>query len=70
MSIVQGGNGFPALHPAVYNYMVTGTYLNLDVAILDIPDAGVRCLIEVLSYSMNFIFLHMAISIYIGYRGF
>lgn len=46
MSIIQGGNGFPALHPAVYNYMLTGTYLNLDVDLSDIPDAGVRFLIE------------------------
>ena len=46
MSIIQGGNGFPALHPAVFNYMLTGKYLNLDVALPDIPDAGVCCLIE------------------------
>ena len=43
MSIIQGGNGFPALHPAV---LVTGTYLNIDIPLHDIPDAGVRCLTQ------------------------
>ena len=46
MSIVQGGYGFPALHPAVYKYMVTGTYLNLNVPSTDVPDAGVCALID------------------------
>ena len=46
MSIIQGGNGFPALHPAVFHYMVTGTYLNIDIPLHDIPDAGVRCLTQ------------------------
>ena len=48
MSVVQGGYGFPALHPAVYQYMVTGTYMYLDLNIpfTDVPDAGVRALID------------------------
>lgn len=46
MSITQGGNGLPVFHPAVYHYMVTGSYLNVDVATPDIPDAGVCFLVE------------------------
>lgn len=33
MSIVQGGIGFPTLHPCVFNYMCTGKYIG--VAMLD-----------------------------------
>lgn len=46
MSITQGGYGFPALHPAVYKYMATGSYLGLDLPLTDVPDAEVRVLIE------------------------
>ena len=46
MSVIQGGYGFPALHPAVYQYMVTGTYLDLNIPFTDVPDAGVRALID------------------------
>lgn len=46
MSITQGGSGFPVFHPALYHYMVTGSYLNLDVATPDIPDASVCFLVE------------------------
>lgn len=46
MSITQGGHGFPAFHNAVYDYMVTGSYLNLNVASSEVPDASVRSLIE------------------------
>ena len=27
MCIVQGGPGFPVLHPAVYGYLVSGKYM-------------------------------------------
>lgn len=46
MSTIQGGPGFPVLHPSVYQYMTTGKYINADVLVKDIPDAGVRDLID------------------------
>ena len=42
---MQGGPGFPMLHPAVYRYMCTGKYTDIDVSVKDIPDAGVRALV-------------------------
>ena len=53
MSITQGGYG---IHPAVYQYMITGSYLNLDLALNDVPDAAVHCLIEQV-YMYTFIML-------------
>ena len=46
MSITQGGHGFPVLHHTVYQYMVTGSYLNDDIDVNDIPHTGVRVLVE------------------------
>ena len=46
MSIVQGGPGLPMLHPAVYQYMTTGKYLDVNMSVKGIPDAGVRILID------------------------
>ena len=31
MSIVQGGIGFPVLHPSVYNYICTGKYIGVSM---------------------------------------
>ena len=46
MSIVQGGLGFPVLHPNVYVYMVSGKYIGLHTADEDVPDGMVQSLIE------------------------
>ena len=46
MSVVQGGPGLPILHPAVYQYMTTGKYIDVNMSVKGIPDAGVRALIE------------------------
>lgn len=43
---MQGGCGFPAFHPLVYEYIVTGSYLNLEVPVKEVPEAGVRYIIE------------------------
>ena len=50
MSIMQGGPGFPALHQAMYNYMVTGCQL-VTLPVCDIPDAGVQALIDQVKFS-------------------
>ena len=55
MSVVQGGPGIPMLHPAVYQYMITGKYTDIDVSVKGIPDAGVRALIDQ-------VFLHIVLS--------
>ena len=38
MCIVQGGPGFPVLHPAVYGYLVSGKYMGEIVDDSDVPD--------------------------------
>ena len=43
---MQGGPGLPMLHPAVYQYMTTGKYLDVNMSVKGIPDAGVRTLID------------------------
>lgn len=37
MSILQGGIGLPILSPAVYEYMVTGKYLDLAISEESVP---------------------------------
>ena len=70
MSITQGGNGFPAFHPAVYHYMATGSYLNLDVAPPDIPDASVRVLIEK-AKKKHYLYILMTMpSLHVGHADF
>ena len=34
------------LHPAVYRYMITRKYNDINVSVEGIPDAGVRALID------------------------
>ncbi len=41
-SIVQGGPGFPVLHPVVYKYITTGEYLGLVVDDSDVPDPFIK----------------------------
>ena len=37
MSVVQGGPGLPILHPAVYQYMTTGKYIDVNMSVKGIP---------------------------------
>ncbi len=46
MSILQGGCGFPVLHPAAYNYLATGDYLGQIVKDDDVPDLHIRQLLQ------------------------
>lgn len=46
MSVVQGAPGLPKLHPAVYQHMTTGQYIDINMSVKAIPDAGVRALIN------------------------
>ena len=55
MSVVQGGPGIPMLHPAVYQYMITDKYTDINVSVKGIPAAGVRALIDQ-------VFLHIVLS--------
>ena len=38
MCIVQGGPGFPMLHPAAYKYLTTGQYMGQIIEDSDVPD--------------------------------
>lgn len=49
MSVVQGGCGFPVLHPAAYNYLVKGEYLGQVIKDEDVPDPQIRQLLEKVS---------------------
>lgn len=42
MSITQGGNGFPHLADAVYQYMAKGVYTNITVDTADVPGAVLK----------------------------
>ena len=53
MSLVQG---LPMLHPAVYQYMITGKYTDINVSLKAIPDAGVGAFIDQ-------VFLHIVLPI-------
>ena len=44
-NIVQEGNRFPVLHPALFQYICTGQYTDLPVEDDDIPDPDVKCLL-------------------------
>lgn len=46
MSTLQGGPGFPVLHPALYDYIAKGYYSLEDVSDSDVPDP---CVQELLS---------------------
>ena len=46
MSIVQGGSGFPVLHPAAYHYLTTGEYLGQIVEDRSVPDPMIRQLLQ------------------------
>ena len=46
MSIVQGGYGFPVLHPAVYNYIATGKYIGTTFPDVTVPDLLICRLIK------------------------
>ena len=51
MSILNGGPGFPILHPALFNYIATGDYLDQHLATSDVPVPSVRMLLsEVCDY--------------------
>ena len=49
MYIVQGGHGFPILHPNVYNYMVTGKYIGIHTPDVDVPNPTVVALLQDIS---------------------
>ena len=66
MSVIQGGYGFPALHPAVYQYMVTGTYLDLNIPFTDVPDAGVRALIDQVCQLSGLWISHILASVWVS----
>ena len=53
---MQGGPGLPMLHPAVYQYMITGKCTDINVSLKAIPDAGVRAVIDQ-------VFLHIVLPI-------
>ena len=44
------------LHPAVYQYMITGKYTDINVSLKAIPDAGVGAFIDQ-------VFLHIVLPI-------
>jgi hypothetical protein len=46
MSIVQGGMGFPVLHPCVYNYIWSGKYIGSHINDEGIMLSSVRSLVE------------------------
>ena len=50
MSILQGGSGFPVMHPAAYHYFVTGEYLGLISNDDDVPDPYVRELLKQVNF--------------------
>ena len=53
MSIVQGGPGFPAFLPVVYDYMTTGQYNATEILNDDVPNLEVQTLLtEVCAFSL------------------
>jgi hypothetical protein len=70
MSIVQEGNGFPVLCPAVYQYIVSGNITDVNIPDDKIPDLAVRDLVSkvyvylsVQSFTINvLLFLSDAVS--------
>ena len=46
MSIVQGGSGFPVLHPAVYHYLTTGEYIGQITDDSSVPDPQIQQLLH------------------------
>ncbi len=53
-SIVQGGPGFPVLHPVVYKYITTGEYLGLVVDDSDVPDPFIKQLLDQVKISSSY----------------
>ena len=45
MSVSQGGNGFPILADAVYDYMTSGKTTNCNIPVEDLP-SSIRFLVE------------------------
>lgn len=46
MSITQGGNGFPHLADAFYQYMAKGVYTNITVDTADVPGAVLKYAVQ------------------------
>ena len=59
MSIVQGGSGFPALHPAAYHYLTTGEYLGQVVDDGSVPDPQIQQLLRQVKVPKHFYFLRL-----------
>ena len=57
MSIVQGGSGFPVLHPAAYHYLTTGEYLGQVVDDGSVPDPQIQELLRQVKVPKHFYFL-------------
>ncbi len=54
MSIVQGGIGFPVLHPSVYNYICTGKYVGVSMLDENITDHKIRELVRKVCLNCNY----------------
>lgn len=50
MSVIQGGPGFPFLHPNVYAYIFSGIWSPASPKSDDIPDAGLKRIIQEVKY--------------------
>ena len=46
MSVLQGGPGLPVFSKHLYDYITNGEYLNLNIEISDVPEPGVRILLQ------------------------
>lgn len=46
MSIIQGGRGFPVLHPCIYNYLWSGKYVGSCMADDEIVHGSIRQLVK------------------------
>ena len=54
MSIAQGGNGFPFLAKAVYDYIVTGKHTNVGIPVESVPEGLLKfAALKVCQYSDN-----------------
>ena len=49
MSVVQGGIGFPVLHPCVYNYIWSGIYVGTHILDDNIMQSSIRELVGMVS---------------------
>ena len=46
LSIIHGGNGMPLMAQSVFDYLVSGSYNEVNVAVTEIADPMIRFIVE------------------------